>query len=869
MRGKNRNGLSWLLVCLTALALATKFSWLLPATSLFASESDVASNTNAGSDSKVAPLHARIDELILRHHIGPLSPPATPASLLRRIYLDLWGRPPTVAEQHDYLAHTPAEPLETLVDRLLKAPEFAESFSVRLDVLMFMERRPDVTVPSNEWREYLRRSIAAGQPLNDLYREILAADGVAGDTRPAAKFYLDRKVEWNAVTRDVGRMVFGHDIQCAQCHDHPLINDYRQSEFHGILAFLHRSEAFVDKQNGDKMLLAEKSHGQTEFISVFKKDAQKSVAEPILPALMAVDNDPLWMEGEGYLVAPTTSDRAVPLFSLREQLAVMATHPKSLAFNRNLANRLWALLFGAGLVQPLDLHHAENPPVHAELLQVLADGLVQCQYDTRTLLKEIILSQTYQRSLEHPDVETWVSTSLNEQLDKQFVQRELAECEKQLQQQGREIELAEQKLSASQIAVEKARRDTLPIGDKWTAAATACKAAEEILKKADAQLPTLKTELTQQQQLAAALQPLVAEAAKAAEKLATDTEIVALSETLKKRLTTATDRVKTLETETQTLQQQRDAAHRDAGSARSTMVSIRSRRAALSEFVSEARGVQRSIQLDWQHISDQQVDWQHKKQLLEQLQSLLASRETLTNARQQLTSHQTAIAAAANAGAVSAESQETSDSLQASLETSQLAYAKVQQELLKTWSRRLAIRPLRPLSPEQLSASTLTALELLPAMRKAAEAEWTRAHPDAAEAAKITAEAKASEIQSFFIRRRQEVESAFISMFAATAGAPQDVFESSVDQALFLANDPRVQAWLAPEDGTLTKRLIELTDSDQLGRQLYLSVLARTPDAEELAAVRDFVASRPDDRKSAVMEMVWGLLTSLEFRFMP
>jgi hypothetical protein len=72
--------------------------------------------------------------------------------------------------------------------------------------------------------------------------------------------------------------------------------------------------------------------------------------------------------------------------------------PETQGFTRNIANRLWALLFGRGLVHPLDLHHPANQPSHPELLERLEQWLVDNQYDTRGLLREIALSQTYQRS---------------------------------------------------------------------------------------------------------------------------------------------------------------------------------------------------------------------------------------------------------------------------------------------------------------------------------------------------------------------------------------------------------------------------------------------------------------------------------------
>src|SRR5204863_1816308 len=67
-------------------------------------------------------------------------------------------------------------------------------------------------------------------------------------------------------------------------------------------------------------------------------------------------------------------------------------------FPRNLANRLWYLLMGRGLVHPLDLGHGDNPPSHPELLDLLAKEAVARKYDIKSLLREIAQSEAYQRS---------------------------------------------------------------------------------------------------------------------------------------------------------------------------------------------------------------------------------------------------------------------------------------------------------------------------------------------------------------------------------------------------------------------------------------------------------------------------------------
>ncbi|HEY7423686.1 MAG TPA: DUF1553 domain-containing protein, partial [Gemmataceae bacterium] len=73
------------------------------------------------------------------------------------------------------------------------------------------------------------------------------------------------------------------------------------------------------------------------------------------------------------------------------------------AFAKNIANRLWFVLLGRGLVHPLDLSHKSNPPSHPELLDLLAQELVAHRFDMKWLLREIALSRTYQRSSVLPD----------------------------------------------------------------------------------------------------------------------------------------------------------------------------------------------------------------------------------------------------------------------------------------------------------------------------------------------------------------------------------------------------------------------------------------------------------------------------------
>ena len=235
--------------------------------------------------------------------------PATDAEFLRRVCLDLAGMIPTSDEARAFLDDPSAYKRQRLIDRLLAGPEYARRMQDVFDV-MLMERRDDTHVPATEWQAFLRRAFAENMPYDQLVTEILSADGTDPKTRGAAKFYLDRLADPNLLTRDVGRMFLGRDFQCAQCHDHPLIDDYKQAHYYGIFAFLNRTTLFEDDKKTS--MLAEKADGDVTFTSVFKKKVTHKTGPRILdgPAVQ----EPSVPKGAEYLVAPDKEKkvRAIP-----------------------------------------------------------------------------------------------------------------------------------------------------------------------------------------------------------------------------------------------------------------------------------------------------------------------------------------------------------------------------------------------------------------------------------------------------------------------------------------------------------------------------------------------------------------------------
>src|SRR5262249_25581019 len=108
---------------------------------------------------------------------------------------------------------------------------------------------------------------------------------------------------------------------------------------------------------------------------------------------------------------------------------------------------------------------------------------------------------------------------------------------------------------------------------------------------------------------------------------------------------------------------------------------------------------------------------------------------------------------------------------------------------------------------------------------------------------------------------------AFVKTFGGQPGEPQQGFQATLDQALFVSNGNLIREWLEPRAGNLSDRLLRLKKPDEISDELYLSVLTRQPSAEERIEVAQYLQGRDNDRAAALQELAWALLASAEFRF--
>jgi hypothetical protein len=88
----------------------------------------------------------------------------------------------------------------------------------------------------------------------------------------------------------------------------------------------------------------------------------------------------------------------VPKFSALEALSHELPTSGNRAFCDNIANRLWFVAMGRGLVNPLDQQHLANPASHPELMKLLSDEISAHKFDIKWMIRELAHTQTYGRS---------------------------------------------------------------------------------------------------------------------------------------------------------------------------------------------------------------------------------------------------------------------------------------------------------------------------------------------------------------------------------------------------------------------------------------------------------------------------------------
>lgn len=313
-----------------------------------------------------------IDQLVgeklntLRIHASPL---CTDEEFLRRVTLDIAGRLPTRDERDSFLADDYPSKRSKKIDELLDGPEFPLLWAQKWAELLLVRTEVNRVEykPMFLYWQWLSKQIAAGRPLDEMIRELLASSGNTFDT-PTTNFY-QIEPDIKKIAENVAQSFLGTRIQCAQCHNHPF-DRWTMDDYYGFTAFFSQ---FARKRTDDyrKWLVYNRGSGETRH--------------PVSGKVM----QPKFLGGE----QPETKG-----LDRREVLADWVVSHDNPYFAVSVANRVWAHFFGTGIVEPVDDIRISNPPINPALFDKLGEQLVAYDFDIKRLVRDICNSNTYQRS---------------------------------------------------------------------------------------------------------------------------------------------------------------------------------------------------------------------------------------------------------------------------------------------------------------------------------------------------------------------------------------------------------------------------------------------------------------------------------------
>lgn len=303
------------------------------------------------------------------------SAPATDDEFMRRVYLDLTGRIPSVSEVRRFGENRAGDRRVQLVDELLASRDHATHLAAVWRAILLPD---DVDLSryggSSKFEQWLAERFGANMPYDQLVRELLLADGRVSEGGPLV-FYAALKMNPEELAARTSRAFLGMRLECAQCHDHPF-DDVSQESFWGFAALFARIS---------------RPQGKMEMTSPVLQVRDSAYGDVTLPESEEIVPPRLPMAGSA-----VTDAADVP--SRRAQLAAWLTARDNMHFSQATVNRVWSHLFGRGLVEPVDDMRPENAAIAPELLDALSRDFAASGFDLRRLLRELVLSRAYQLS---------------------------------------------------------------------------------------------------------------------------------------------------------------------------------------------------------------------------------------------------------------------------------------------------------------------------------------------------------------------------------------------------------------------------------------------------------------------------------------
>lgn len=351
-------------------------------------------------------IDAEIQKKLDENKLKP-SPVTDDAEFLRRVYLDITGKIPPADKAVAFLDSTDPAKRAKVIDDLLASPDYGRHFAIIWRTnLVKRDIDNNRNLNAGPFQDWLAGQFNENKNWDKIVQEILTAEGEV-DKNPAAIFYLANRdmtrVDPAKITGAVSNMFMGVMMQCAECHNHPFVRQWKQTDFWGMAAFFGRvRDSAPPAQNGKQTAVSnigETASANTGKQRPFGGGFGKGGANPT-GAVIAIPSPTQPGRTIGTAKAKFFEAEEPRLSSIpyRPTFAAWVTSPTNKYFSRSMSNRMWAHFFARGIVNPIEDMHDDNEPSHPELLTALAKEFVASEFDLKHLIRAITNSQTYQRT---------------------------------------------------------------------------------------------------------------------------------------------------------------------------------------------------------------------------------------------------------------------------------------------------------------------------------------------------------------------------------------------------------------------------------------------------------------------------------------
>ena len=301
---------------------------------------------------------------------------------VRRAYLDIVGRIPTVDEAESFLEDESPRKRMALVDTLLEHPDYVRNFTSIWTNLCIGRGTPR-RVSRRGMEKFFREAFAKERPWNEVVVDLVTAEGHFEENGAVNYILAQTQMRDDAVqlTAKTTRLFLGIQVQCTQCHNHPF-NNWKQSQFWENNSFF-RQVRRIDHRRQDP------NSGRLvdDYSEVVRRDFTGPVYFEKRNGLMQV----AFPKFQGIEVAPDAEDRRGEFGRLLRQAADDQPPLIASAF----VNRMWAHFFGYGFVRPVDDMGSHNAASHPELLERLSADYASGGYDVKQLIRWITGMRAY------------------------------------------------------------------------------------------------------------------------------------------------------------------------------------------------------------------------------------------------------------------------------------------------------------------------------------------------------------------------------------------------------------------------------------------------------------------------------------------